>query len=222
MYEFINIDKDSFGVAVAATPSVSNIAGDMATLFRKVRDLENERAVDNTQFDSAQSLFEERVKKIIDDHVDDEYVREVLDVPFGPDIIHEDNVGESLPDDTVDRDELNSALEDYVKADEFDAAVMRVVREHNDEDGPSRELNKAITALHAFVMATCEEVLRTQRLCGLATSQPLIDAINTAHTCVRPFYDDSYDEQAFSPESDYDERHNYVHGSSATGINEQA
>jgi hypothetical protein len=69
MNDFININTTAFVEAV--TEATSTLQGDVTTLFDKVRALETDQNVQNTQFDSSDDQFTQRIVDIMSDNIDD-------------------------------------------------------------------------------------------------------------------------------------------------------
>jgi len=106
MNDFININTTAFVEAV--TDATSTLQGDVTTLFDKVRALETDQNLQNTQFDSSDNQFTDRIVDIMSDNIDD-----VLRNADRSSVIR-DNVDSALNDvdwsDYVDSDTVADAL----------------------------------------------------------------------------------------------------------------
>jgi hypothetical protein len=192
MQDFININTTAFNEAVANTPTITTMLGDVTSLCRQVRDLTTERALDNCQFDGVEAQFDARVigafersdlhilsEADVEEQIDNydfsdkfsdainDAVNEIVDDDYVRNALGLDRNEEIITDDNFsEKFEASVDMTDYVCKDEFD-----------------ERLHAQFGAVQQLLTVLTEEVLRTQNLMGMPTNQRLLDAVmNVANT----------------------------------------
>jgi hypothetical protein len=113
---------------VMLAADVTEAANDIKALRERIDALENERAVDGTQFDSPQSLFDERVSAVVSNVVDKDFIANALDCS---EVLTNENFA-----NYVDSNHVNELVDisECVTDDSLERRVKNVITEW-DEDG---------------------------------------------------------------------------------------
>jgi hypothetical protein len=129
MNDFININTTAFVEAV--TEATSTLQGDVTTLFDKVRALETDQNVQNTQFDSSDDQFTQRIVDIMCENIDDvvrnadltSMIGDGVDMALNDvdwsDYVDNDTIADALGISRYDEIITDSSLSDHIDLSEY-------------------------------------------------------------------------------------------------------
>jgi hypothetical protein len=192
MNDFININTTAFVEAV--TDATSTLQGDVTTLFNKVRALETDQNLQNTQFDSSDNQFTQHIVDIMCDNIDDvvreadlsNVIRDNLDSALNDvnwsEYIDNDTVTDALGisrydevltgsnySDHLDLSEfvINDDLESFVTENDFDERVKASLEGITLNDSMSPHAKDILLDLLELVANLTQHVTNLRTMCGL-------------------------------------------------------
>lgn len=193
MNDFININTTAFNEAVHE--ATSTLAGDVSTLFDKVRTLETDKGIEGTQFDGdaldqrikdtvcdyAQDIVDnadlsDTINNSVDDRINDidwsDYVTE--DIVMGAlgiyrydEIITDSNLSDHISSDYVTQDDFGDLFSQYFDQQDLPTA-----------DADLTKVKQALQTILAIVVQQTQDLANMRTLCGLPNT-------DTASTLVK-------------------------------------
>lgn len=203
MNDFININTTAFNEAVHE--ATSTLAGDVSTLFDKVRTLETDKGIEGTQFDG--DALDQRIKDTVCD-----YAQDIVDNADLSDTINnsvDDRINDIDWSDYVTEDIVMSALgiyrydeiitdsnirdhidlSDYVATDDFGDLFYDLFHQYFDEqdlptaDADLVKVKQAFQTILAIVVQQTQDLANMRTLCGLPNTDTA-SALVKAHEAV--------------------------------------
>lgn len=198
MNDFININTTAFNEAVHE--ATSTLAGDVSTLFDKVRTLETDKGIEGTQFDG--DALDQRIRDTVCDYAQDIVDNADLSDTIGNSV--DDRINDIDWSDYVTQDIVMNALgiyrydeiitdsnisdhisSDYVTQDDFGD----LFHQHFDQqdlptaDADLTKVKQALQTILAIVVQQTQDLANMRTLCGLPNTDTA-SALVKAHEAV--------------------------------------
>lgn len=198
MNDFININTTAFTEAVHE--ATSTLAGDVSTLFDKVRTLETDKGIESTQFDGdaldqrikdtvcdyAQDIVDnadlsDAINNSVDDRINDidwsdyiteDIVMDALGLYRYETLITESNISDHISSDYVTQDDFGDLFHQYFDEQDLPTADADLVK-----------VKQAFQTILAIVVQQTQDLANMRTLCGLPNTDTA-SALVKAHEAV--------------------------------------